>query len=185
MPIGAYDGDDIVVKGAIDKDTPGTSNVITYTEDGDRRRLNVDAKIIGNIPVTSAVMCYSSKKTFDLDDTDVALTGTLTDQYSYSGTGKLIGFMMGFDKKDSEVQLLVDSDEVFKIEAGYLDKFNPVSGGMNAPDMLGIYFEPNNKTIIYYPRYPICFETDVKIRARTTSGNVTRIQYIVSIEKIT
>ena len=178
MPIGAYDGDDIVVKGAIDKDTPGTSNVITYTEDGDRRRLNVDAKITGNIPVTAAVMCYSSKLKYLTDSSTVALTGSFVDQYTYTGTGKLVGFSMTFDSKDVECKLLVDGDTIFSVTA------TDVENNASKFSTMGLDWEPNKKTISFYPNFPVCFDTDVKIQAKETSGSHDRLYYLIAIEQI-
>ena len=178
MPIGAYDGDDIVVKGAIDKDTPGTSNVITYTEEGDRRRLDVLAKITGNIPVTAAVMCYSSKLCYLPDSTNVALTGSFVSQYSYSGSGKLVGFSMTFDHKDVECKLLVDGDTVFSVSAYDVEN----NGGKFST--MGLDWEPNKKTISFYPNFPICFDTSLAIQAKNFSGTHARLYYLVAIEKI-
>lgn len=183
MGLGGHDGDDFIVKG---DDGTDEGKKITATVDGGVVCLDV---VVGNTDQfpggansKNLTPCYSSKKTFDLDTTTSALTGTLADQYTYTGTGKFIGFIMEFNSKSAEVQLLVDSDEVFKITGSDLDN---IQGQQTAADNLGIAWEPNKKTLTYYPNFPICFETDVKIKAKETSGSVDRLYYLVSIEKVT
>jgi len=171
--------DDLVVKGAIDKDTPETSNVITYTEDGDRRRLNVDAKITGNIPVTAAVMCYSSKLKYEPNSSTVNLTNSFVSQYSYTGSGKLVGFAMTFDSKDVECKLLVDGDTVFSVTAA------DVENNAAKFSTMGLDWEPNKKTVSFYPNFPVCFDTSADIQAKQTAGSHARLYYLVAIEKIT
>lgn len=175
--------DDFIVKGCgpdINNDDP---DCITYTEEDNKRCLdthicNVD-EINGNNG--GGVPCYSSKKTYDTDDSSVALTGSFVDQYSYTGTGKFIGFVMEFDHKDVEVKLLIDSDTVFEIAP---DDISTHQGNTTADENLGIIWEPNKKILTYYPRFPICFSTDVKIQARETAGSHSREYYLVSIEKV-
>ena len=171
------DVDDIIVKGVLDKDST-TSNDITYTEEGDRRRLDVLAKITGNIPVTAAVMCYSSKLAYITDGTTTALTGSFLSQYLYSGTGKFVGFAMTFDHKDVACKLLVDGDTVFSVTA------DDVKNNSGKYSTMGLDWEPNKKTISFYPNFPICFDTSVDIQAKQTAGSHSRLYYLIAIEKI-
>jgi len=177
--------DDIIVKGVDNKNDETNPKPITYSEGNDRRCLDIKVcnpdEFPGGGNSDNFTPCYSSKKTFDVDNSTTALTGSLTDQYSYTGTGKFIGFIMTFDHKDVEVQLLIDSDEVFKLQAGDLES---LQGNQTSADNLGVSWEPNKKTITYYPNFPICFETDVKIKARETAGDHDRLYYLISIEKI-
>ena len=172
------DNDDVKIKGILDK-TSSTSNAITYTEEGDRRRLDVLAKITGNIPVTAAVMCYSSKLKYEPNSTTTALTDSFANQYTYSGTGKLVGFAMTFDHKDTEVKLLVDGDTVFSVASSDVE-YNAAKYST-----MGLDWEPNKKTISFYPNFPICFDTSVTIQAKQTSSGRSRLYYLVAIEKIT
>jgi len=180
--------DDIIVKGVDNKNDEANPKPITYSESpdpDDRRCLDINVCNTDEFPgggnSKNFTPCYSSKKTFDSDASTVALTGSFVDQYSYTGTGKFIGFVMAFDHKDVEVKLLVDGDTVFQFTAADIETHQ---GNTLVDENLGINWEPNKKIITYYPRFPICFETDVKIQARETAGSHSRSYYLVSIEKV-
>lgn len=124
--------------------------------------------------------CYSSKKTYDTDASTVSLTGSFASQYSYTGSGKLIGFNMEFDHQAVEVKLLVDGDTVFQITGDDLQ----THGNDSIIENIGLHWEPNKKIITYYPNFPICFDSSVDIQARETSGSHDRLHYLVCIEKV-
>lgn len=125
--------------------------------------------------------CYSKKLRYISDATTVPLTGSFVDQYAYSGSGRVVGFNMEFDHKDVEVKLLIDSEEIFSLDASDLQ----THGNNTIDDNIGIYWEPNKKIITFYPRYPICFETSVEIQAKETTGSHDRLHYFINIEKVT
>ena len=127
------------------------------------------------------VQCYSPKFRIESDTNSVPLTGSFVDQYSYTGSGRFVGFVMEFDHKDVEVKLLIDSEVIFSIAPSDIETHQ---GNTLVDENLGINWEPNKKILTFYPRFPICFETDAKIQARETAGNHDRLYYLVSIEKL-
>jgi len=175
--------DDFIVKGCGPDTSTDDPECITYTEHDDKRCL--DTNICNaddiNVNVSGGVPCYSSKFMFISDDSTVALTGSFVDQYSYTGTGRFIGFVMEFDHKDVEVKLLIDSDTIFSISSSDIETHQ---GNTLVDENLGINWEPNKKILTFYPRFPICFDTDVKIQARETAGSHDRLYYLVNIEKV-
>jgi len=174
--------DDKTIKGIVDKNTPDTSNGLTYTE-GDVNRRALDVNVINPNDISggnASVSCYSPKFRYDFDSSVVALSNSFVDQYSYTGTGKLIGFRLEFSSKDVEVNLLVDSEVLFTVSADDM----ATHGNSNIEENMGIMWEPNKKTVSFYPRFPICFGTDVKIQSKKITGNVNRTHYVVSIEKV-
>lgn len=128
------------------------------------------------------VPCYSSKMNFDLDhDFSSSLTDSFVTKYTYSGSGKFIGFDLTYSSQFTATKLIIDSDTIFDIVNSELDVAHTLD-----KDTLGLIWEPTRKQLLFYPRFPICFDTDVVIQSRKTSVPAATLDsYIVCIDKVT
>lgn len=163
--------DDIIVKG---DDGTSLGKNIRALFDGTVWRLATSVIITG----FNSVLGYSPKLTYDIDDTTTSLTGSFSDVYSYTGTGRVAGFLVQYSSKSIETKVLVDGNTLLQISADDIDQSQSNS------DCIGLSWEPNKKVLKFYPRFPVYFNTDFKIQAKETSGE-QEIQYsLVSIEKV-
>jgi hypothetical protein len=170
--------DDTIVKGVIDK-AGNTPEPITYSETETKRCLDVEVCNVDEISLSVEKTCYSSKQEMDLSFTTTPLTNTFATYYSYTGTGTFSGFAFRFDSTKTAVKLIIDGYVTLEVESDDLE--TSLSSSL---DFLGLTWDSGKKIIQYYPRLPICFDTDVVIQARQTQGSRNLESIFVSIEKV-
>lgn len=194
MGVGSYDGDDVNVKG---DDGSDDGVKITVTTDGAKKRLDVDAKITGNVTLPAA----SWNKKLRYDDMNASTGGvargtslsggTWTQVYSYSGTGFLAGALMNIETwgADWEFKLIVDGDAVFTLNAGDLsnDAIYDVDDVTDANQVpLGISKGSHDRFIFHAPiNLPIQFDSSVVFQARKIGGAKKFQAGLVVLSKLT
>lgn len=131
----------------------------------------------------------SNKLRIEFSETDVTIGATLVTLFSYTGSGKLFGFIFKNDHKEVQTKLTIDSTEViFDLKSediGDVQLSNP-----DIPDLVqemgGIMTADNDKSLAFKLSCPIEFATSVKIEAkRTGSTDHTMLRSMVALTKET
>ena len=110
---------------------------------------------------------FSSKFKTIFSDTDVVLDGTYKTLFTYSGSGKLMGFVLSFDGTEPQVRLTVDGDECFDLEITDVNdaqfKTGSILNGAGGPIVASSQFK-------FHPDFPIVYGSSVLIEALEASG---------------
>jgi len=124
---------------------------------------------------------FSKKLRTEFDDTDVTLDGTYKTLFTYSGSGKLVGFVLSFDGTTPQVRLKVDGDTIYDIEMqDILDAqfdTNGLIGTGGGPVVFG-------NQLVYRPVCPIAYATTVLIEATDSTGKKL-LRNIITLTKET
>ena len=129
---------------------------------------------------------YSNKLRFPKSETEVVLAASYSTVFSYSGSGKLLGFILDFDSLNVEVKLTIDStDEIFEFtEQEILDlRYKKGSGEYNMVE--APLWDGNDRKMIFRPSCAIRYDSEVKIEARYTSGSASVDRHLVALTKET
>ena len=173
MGSSSYDGDDVVVKGIPAKDDEARdSKMITYTEETDRRRLDVEVGNYDQFPgglLNPVVPVFDTISTIE-DPTGLVLTASYQTLHSIVKKGKLIYFAIEFTGSSAAIKLTVDSAVIFEFDeiGDYLDVLE--SGSHPASEMFYSFSNSGPKTFIFSPKYPLKVATDWKIEAKSASN---------------
>lgn len=99
------------------------------------------------------------------DDTDP--DGTV---FSYTGSGLLESIVLDIERKEAEVELTVDGVVVYDFCCEVLEEIEFVAGFGPVP----ISYYDSQKCFVFYPRYPLRFESSfsIIIRAKKAKGHV-------------
>jgi hypothetical protein len=135
---------------------------------------------------------FSFKLRHIFDDAGTALTTTYATVYTYTGSGKLIGFVLENDATgsiDVVTKLTIDgSDVVFELENKDVSDIQypegPGFSGMRS-SAGGPMYNFSDKKLFYMPECPIAYETSVKIEAKTTSGTADMVRHFINLTKET
>lgn len=109
--------------------------------------------------------------------------------YSYTGSGKFLGFTTRFNSDRVDLSIIFDGVRVFELNLDDVESANPnpddnaVGGNFNFAS--SFFYENSRNIFTFNPRLPICFETSVTIEARADSNSSNRdlLSYWVSIVK--
>lgn len=172
MGLGGWDRDSTKVKGV---DSGGTDREITAIQDGSIWRLAMDNPV--EVTATPGCPVFSSKYRVVSDKTGATLnTSTYSTVYSYSGTGKFVGFVADFSASNVIIKFTIDSDVIFDLDADDIVNImypeGPGASGMRSTAGGPIY-NAADKKIFFTPDCPIKYGTTVKIEAKASSGTPT------------
>lgn len=161
--------------------SPGADTEITGATDGTNignvgNRLRVTNAVASDAP---GAPVFTKKYRVAYDGTDVSLTTTLTNIFTYTGSGKFVSFVMSTDKSTVLITLKIDSDAVFTDL--------PVSG-IATLDIKGTLREGadasgDGKKFIF--ARVIEYGTDIVIDAKTSSGTAKVLDHVVELTKET
>lgn len=131
----------------------------------------------------------SSKYRIEFSESDITIPTALVTLFSYTGSGKLFGFVFMNDHKEVQTKLTIDSTEVvFDLKSEDIGNVQLQSPDLTSlvPETGGIMVADNDKTVALKLICPIVFTTSVKIEAkRTGSNDHTMLRSIVSLTKET
>ena len=138
---------------------------------GGKNRLLVDSTFSNQSGSdTPGCPVFSKKYRAIEDSTDITIgTGSYTTLYSYSGSGKFIGFMHEYDDKKIIIRVTIDgTDEIMNFN---FEDFFDFLGKWKTYDSGGLQiFRGEADRVAFFPSCPIEFSTSVLIEAIATSG---------------
>lgn len=174
--------DGSIAQGLNSGDTEGQP--ISYTNDGDKRRLDVAASVTTEAPSIS----ISDNPTVIADDPDINLTTSSNPHdvvYSYSGSGELYGFTFELSNRNVEVRLVIDGTEVFNLNCKILGEMFITS--TDSSIFSWVTYDRNYDLFHFKPRTPFSYATSVSLEARANNGNTGRYlgRYFVELTKVT
>ena len=153
---------------------------------GDRLKVTDDG---GGSSGTPGAPCFSDKYRTLFDGASLTLTTSYQTRYTYSGSGKFVGFILAFSGSDLVVKLSIDSNVIFEINGGDLGDVqlgNPASSGPNSqPTAGGPSWDTTGKKMSFVPTFPIAYDTEVKIEIKRIGNNIDVNRSIVTLTKET
>jgi len=156
----------VQIKGATDGTLIGNT--------GDR--LKVDSTITSVSSGTLAT--FSNKVVADITQTPIAISSavTYTNIYTYSGTGKLIGFNLEFNGVNVVVKLVIDGSTIFDgFDLSALNGFL-VTADAQYRRQVGSGIVTQSSSLDWSLKAPIGFSTNVTISARLSGGTAKNFQ---------
>jgi len=109
------------------------------------------------------------------------LDGTFKTLFTYSGSGKLVGFVLTFDGTEPEVRLTIDGDVIFSLELKDIIDASFDSNGLMGTGGGPVVF---GDKLCFRPDCPIEYASSVLIEAQD-SGGKSQIRQIVNLTKET
>lgn len=133
---------------------------------------------------------FSTKLRTIFNETDLSLTTSFVNRFTFSGSGKLVGFVYRFNNMAPVVKLTIDSEIIFDLEAQQLfdiEVGSPLASGPNGqPTAGGPSWDNTNRTFVYMPLCPIVFFADVKIDVKKIGApSVTLTRDLITLTKET
>jgi len=182
----------ILPRGESDSDTTDFDNNYKSTWNSLFPDINQNNQQI--VELTGDVTCpsVSKKLRFDHTENNTTITSSYVTLYSYSGSGKLHGFVLDYNSDSVRTKLTIDgSDEIFELTMDEIEDLQSYTGGgcddSQSSELLGGFIKKSsgNKLNVEF-KCPIKYETSVLIEAQRTSGSNKRLdRRIVFIEKET
>lgn len=173
----------------------GTNAVYLTTNTGtvvdNQNPLEVQTTV--NVESDSGCPTISKYFNFDFSDSSVSVTSSYTTMYSYTGSGKLHGFVLDYNSDRVRTKLTIDgSCVVFELTNDQIESIQSFNGnGCDDDDgssgMMGGFIRKTagNKLTVEF-KCPIKYDTSVLIEAqRTSSSNKALNTRLVFIEKVT
>ncbi len=109
---------------------------------------------------------FSTKHRSVLDTSELVLTASYQTRFSYSGSGKLIGYMIEVENTDTDIKLTIDSEVLFELK--FIDLGNMTG---NKEFSLGsLYTNATAKRLIFLPECPIAYTTNITVELKETTG---------------
>jgi len=134
---------------------------------GDRLKVDINSE------VSAIVGCpvISPKLRYDFDDSGVTISTTFVNLFSFSGSGKLFGFVLDFNQSDIQVKLTIDStDVIFDLTGSQLKDIQVPAAGGQAFGVFGIVWEVAGNRLRFEPTCSIPFESKVEMEGKRTGG---------------
>jgi len=130
---------------------------------------------------------FSSKLRHDFAAPGTTISTAFANMYTYSGVGKLIGFVLDFDNNNIQLKLTIDSEIIFDLSVNDIQD-TQVSLGAGVDDMSnsggGPIWNQSDKKILYQPLCPIVYNADIVIDAKKTTGpDKTLTRYLINLTK--
>lgn len=167
---------------SIEGGTDGT----TIGNVGDRLKVTDDG---GSSSGTPGAPCFSDKYRSLFDGASLALTTSYQTRYTYSGSGKFVGFILAFSGSDLVVKLSIDSEVIFEVNGEDLSDVQigtPLGSGPNSqPTAGGPSWDTTSKKMSFVPTFPIAYDTEVKIEIKRIGNNIDVNRSIVTLTKET
>lgn len=117
---------------------------------------------------------YTSKYRSIFDGTGLTLTGAFQTVYTYSGSGKFVGFILDFSSGNiaAGVKLTIDTDVIFDLSSADILDVQNGSGTSGGP-----VFDNLDKKFSFEPPRPILYKTIITIEVKRDNGtpNLTRL----------
>jgi hypothetical protein len=162
----------------------------TVDEGGGLSRLKViDKKKSSDAPGIS-VFSAKYRSEFDEPVSPLDLTASYQTIFTYSGSGKFVGFVATFSNTNIGVKLTIDSEVIFEYEASQVNDAqfgNPSTlgpGGQSSSG--GPMWDQSGRRFGFMSYLPIEYGTDVKIEALEIGATpATYIRSIVNLTKET
>lgn len=159
----------------------------TVDEGGGLSRLKViDIKKPSDTPGAPS---FSDKYRSDFDEPSpaTALTASYQTIFTYSGTGKFVGFVATFSNTNVELKLSIDSNVTFEMTSAQVNDAqfgNPSTLGPGGQASSGgAMWDQTGRRYGFMPYFPIEYGTDVKIEVKKVGAPV--VSYIRSIVNLT
>ncbi len=199
----SWDRDNTYIKGQTGVDGSGDpiGENITSSDDGDKHRLHVDAKIsggdIGAIPTIDNRLQYDDMNTSSGGvSRKTSIGSSFTTVYEYDGSGLFMGFVVNMEssEKDWYIRLIVDGVDVFIDSGGILtkdlfdDKLYDYEPGGNTGSFPHVGFAVTDHGAIRWKGpsdFPMTFSSSVEIQLRKTSGSKKFYAGLASLVKVT
>lgn len=157
------------------------------------RDVIVDNNVTLNSSPSDLVGCdsISPKLRVDYSGTNQSITSSYTTVYSYSGSGKLFGFVLDFNSDSVRVKFTIDgTEQIFELTLNQIEDLQAYSSGgcddsSNTDDgLLGFFKKASGNKLYFQPLHCIVYYSEVKIEAqRTGSSNKTLDDYLVILTK--
>lgn len=147
---------------AIEDASSGTLANVTTISGVNRLRTEIDTAITSNISLS-----LSTKVRHDISTTIITLTSSYQTAYTYSGSGKFIGFAFRLESANTIFKMTVDSDVIFELSLADVSDLLDTTKASTAG---GPWTTGDAKKFFYQPIYPIPYSSLVKIEAKETSG---------------
>jgi len=135
---------------------------------------------------------FTKKYRSDFDEPSPALvlTASFQEIFSYTGTGKFIGFVATFSNTNPQIKLTIDSEINFNMKASEINDAqfaNPtVAGPTSQMSSGGPIWDATGRRIGFMSTFSIEFKVDVKIEAlKVGAPPVNYIRSIVNLTKET
>lgn len=170
MGSSSYDGDDVKIK-AVDPVDPSIESELTRTVDGDRRRLDVSAKIIGPSVVVIPFVNTYEQPVINSDTSDIRLNkknSSFTTIWDISGSGMLYGFSMEFGNKDQNIKLEIDGVEIFTVSCVMLESMFKEA---EASHYGWIQYDAGRDIFHFKPKFPFQYLTNITVKGRSTKNS--------------
>lgn len=144
---------------------------------GDKLKVDAEISAVGQPSDAPGCPVFSSEIETIFSETDLALTTSYVTRFTYSGSGKLIGYIAGLNSTNFSFKLTIDSNVVFDISGNNINdiQLGPPSAGLPQPTSGGPFVNNSGKTFGYLPICPIAFSTNVKIEVKKGSGPAATI----------
>ena len=129
----------------------------------------------------------STKYRVDFSDSNVTVGTSAATLFTYSGSGKMIGFVFEFNG-DVQVKLDIDSEIIFDLSTSDINDMQIPMGVSGAiPAIPGsLEWTAASKKLVFMPPCPIIYGTNVTITAtRLATPDKTMTRSIVSLTKET
>jgi hypothetical protein len=156
-------------------DIDNANGPVDTVVDGSNTRLMVDTQQGKPIDVPG-VPCFSTKYRVDFDESDLTLTTTTyVTRFTYSGSGKFIGLIVGFSSTNTKIRLTIDSEEFFDMTSSNIQDVQSSNPGNSGPSsetgVGGPQFDITDKKVVFYPPFPVEYKTNILIEvARENVG---------------
>lgn len=147
--------------------------------------LKFDGEITANV-TTSEITGNAANVRVDASFQSISLNRAnepFTPVYSYTGTGKLYGFLVNFNSSNIIIKLSVDSNTILELDCENLNSL--VSTGSEKGEFGWLQWEKTKYYIKFKPDYSLGFSSNVVIEAKANSNSNNRsvVSYIVDIVK--
>lgn len=164
---------------------PVKSGLLAGTDLGEIGRVSDQLKVTdkGNPSANHGIPVFSSKLRYEKDTTGLTLTTSYQTAFTYSGSGKLVGMILDFDKTNIQVKVTLDSTEViFECTSNEIDDVQS-SGARKGAGIVGLAWDTSGSKYVFEPPYPIVYDSAVLIEAKQVSGNGNLSRSIVILTK--
>ena len=117
---------------------------------------------------TPGIAVLSNKYRAEFDGTDVTLTALFQTVFTYSGSGKFVGFTLTFDGSTPRVRLTIDSTEVIFNEL--LCDIRDAGLNLNSNKITGTGLVVDSDQLLFRPLSPIPYESEVLVEVQDSTG---------------